>query len=171
MAGLLLAKKGCFNKLHIEGDSLVIIDACIHRRIISWKLKYVLNQIWRLLDECSDVCLLHIYREGNKVEDLLSNLGCDGVTVSTFHSLPFIEQHKALKNIIQEDMKAANSSNILCDLVILRCQVNILQVPSYLGYRCRVSQYYPLGAELIRNFYCVDLRRQYLSSFPEVLSE
>ena len=77
-------------------------------------------------------------------------------------------------------MKAANSSNILCDLVILRCQVNILQVPSYLGYRCRVSQYYPSGAELISNFHCaklitnfhcVELRRQYLPSFLEVLSE
>ena len=99
----------------------MIIDACIHRSIISWKLKYVLNQIWRLLDECLDVFLSHIYQEGNKVSDFLSNLGCDGVTVSNFHSLPFIEEHKALKNLIQKDMKAANSSNILCDLVILRC--------------------------------------------------
>lgn len=59
LARLLLAKQGYFNKLHIEGDSLVIIDACIHRHIISWKLKYVLNQIWRLLDECLEVCLSH----------------------------------------------------------------------------------------------------------------
>ena len=30
LAGLLLAKQGCFNRLHIEGDSSVIIEACIH---------------------------------------------------------------------------------------------------------------------------------------------
>ena len=35
--------------LHIEGDSSVIINACIHRTIFSWKLKNVLIQIWRLL--------------------------------------------------------------------------------------------------------------------------
>ena len=35
LAGLILAKQVYFHRLHIEGDSLVIIDACIHRRIIS----------------------------------------------------------------------------------------------------------------------------------------
>ena len=109
LAGLILDNQGYFYRLHIEGDSSVIIDACIHRRIISWKLKYVLNQIWRLLDECLDVCILHIYREGNKVADFLSNLGCDGV-VSTFHPLPIIEKHKVLKNIFQADMEASTSS-------------------------------------------------------------
>ena len=112
LAGLLLAKQGCFNRLHIEGDSTVIIDACIHRRIISWKLKYVLNQIWRLPDECLEFFLSHNFFEGNKVVEFLSNLGCDGVNVSTFHSMPFIEQHKVLKNLIHDDMEAANTSNV-----------------------------------------------------------
>ena len=106
---LLLAKQGYFNRLHIEGYSLFIIDSCIHRRIISWKLKYVLKKIWRLLDECSDVCISHIYQEGNKVVDFLSKLVCDGVIVYTFHTLPFIEQHMDLKNIIQNDMVASIS--------------------------------------------------------------
>ena len=35
LAGLILAKQGFFHRLHIEGDSSVIIDACIHRHIIS----------------------------------------------------------------------------------------------------------------------------------------
>ena len=35
LAGLILAKQACFHRLHIEGDSIVIIDACIHRHIIS----------------------------------------------------------------------------------------------------------------------------------------
>ena len=67
LAGLILAKQGNFHRLHTEGDSSVIIDACIHRCIHSWKLKYILNQIWRLLDECRDVCISHTYREGNQV--------------------------------------------------------------------------------------------------------
>ena len=106
LAGLILAKQGNFHRLHIEGDSSIIIDACIHRRIISWKLKYVLNQIWRLHDECLDVFISHIYREGNQVADYLSNLGCDGVTISTFHPLPIIKKHNVLKNLIYADMEA-----------------------------------------------------------------
>ena len=111
LAGLILAKQGNFHPLHIEGDSSVIIDACIHRRIHSWKLKYILNQIWRLLDECSDVCISHTYREWNQVVDHLSNLGCDGLVVSTLHPLSIIEKHAALKNLIQVDMAAGSCSH------------------------------------------------------------
>ena len=112
LAGLLLAKQGCFNRLHIEGDSSIIIDAHIYRHILSWKLKYVLNQIWRLLDECLEVFLSHTFREGNKVADFLSNLGCEGVSVSTFQLMPFIEQHKVLKNLIHDDIEVANNRNV-----------------------------------------------------------
>ena len=75
LAGLILAKQGCFHRLHIEGDSSVIIDACIHRCIFSWKLKYVLNQIWRLLDECLDISISNIFREGNKVANSFIKFG------------------------------------------------------------------------------------------------
>lgn len=112
MARFLLAKQGYFNRIHIEGDSSVVIDACFHRCIISWKLKYVLNQIWRLLDECSDVFFSHIYREGNKLAGYLSNLVCDGVSVSIFHSLSFNEQHKVLKTLIHDDMEESNSCHV-----------------------------------------------------------
>ena len=86
--------------LHIEGDSSVIINACIHRTIFSWKLKDILIQIWRLLYECMDVCISQTYREGNQVADFLSNLGCDGLLVSSLHPLSIIEKHAALKELI-----------------------------------------------------------------------
>ena len=85
LASLILAKQGNFWLLHIEGDSSVIINACIHRTIFSWKLKYILIQIWRLLDECMDVCISHTYREGKQVADFLSNLGCDGLLDFTLY--------------------------------------------------------------------------------------
>ena len=50
--------------------------------------------------------------KGIKLQIFLSNLGCDGVNVSTFHSLPFIELHKVLKNLIHDDMEASNSSHV-----------------------------------------------------------
>ena len=100
LVGFILEKQGNFHRLHIEGDFSIIIDACIHRRIHSWKLKYILNQIWRLLDECSDVFISHTYREGNQVADHLSNLDCDGPFVSTLYPLSIIKKHVILKNII-----------------------------------------------------------------------
>ena len=51
LAGLILAKQGKYQKLNIEGDYVVIINACIHRKIHSWKLKYIFNQVWKQLAE------------------------------------------------------------------------------------------------------------------------
>ena len=61
LAGLILAKQGKYRRLHIEGDFAIIINACIPRKIHSWKLKYILNQVWKQLDELQDVCISHIF--------------------------------------------------------------------------------------------------------------
>ena len=47
--------------------------------------------------------------KGIKLWIFLSNLGCDGIVVSTFQPLPIIEKHKVLKNLIQADMVASTS--------------------------------------------------------------
>ena len=44
--------------------------------------------------------------------DYLSNLGCDGINISTFQAMPFIEQHKVLKGLIHDDMEVAFNRNI-----------------------------------------------------------
>lgn len=43
LVGLILAKRGNFCMLHIEGDFLVIINAYIYRKSYSWKLNYILT--------------------------------------------------------------------------------------------------------------------------------
>ena len=53
-----------------------------------------------------------LFVKGIKWQIFLSNLGCDGVNVSTFHPMPFIEQHKVLKNLIHDGMEAATISNV-----------------------------------------------------------
>ena len=103
LAGLILAKQGKYQRLHIEGDSAVIINACIHRKIYSWKLKYIFNQVWKQLDEFQDICISHIFQEGNRVVDHLSNLGCDGVHFSSLNPQSIIEKYEDLKNIIDMD--------------------------------------------------------------------
>ena len=48
--------------------------------------------------------------KGIKLHIFLSNLGCDGVTNSTFHPFPFIEKYKVLQNLIQDDLEASTRS-------------------------------------------------------------
>ena len=48
LSGLILAKKVNFHQVQIEGDPQVIISACVKRQSSSWKLKYVLQQIWNI---------------------------------------------------------------------------------------------------------------------------
>ena len=90
---------------HIEGDSSIIINACINRRRLSSHLKYILNQTWKILDSFQEVCISQMLREGNKVGDFLSNLGCDGLSISSLHLMFIIEQHDDLKSLIVEDME------------------------------------------------------------------
>ena len=52
LIGLALVKKGQFHRVNIEGDSQVIINAYIKREIFNWKLNYILQQIWILMDQC-----------------------------------------------------------------------------------------------------------------------
>ena len=39
LEGLTLAKKLNYAKIHLQGDSMIIINACINRVSFSWKLK------------------------------------------------------------------------------------------------------------------------------------
>ena len=49
----------------------------------------------------------------NQVVDFLSNVGCDGLLVSSLHPLSIIEKHVALKKLIQEDKFVGSCSRII----------------------------------------------------------
>ena len=77
LAGLILARRNGFHSVHIEGDSMIIIKACLSKNSFNWKITYILKQIWGLLDSFREYQISHIYREGNFVADYLANMGCD----------------------------------------------------------------------------------------------
>ena len=93
--GLILSKKG---------DSQVIILACIKKNSSSWQLKYVLQKIWNIIDYFHEVILSHTYREGNRVSDYLSNLGCNGITNFTLQPSASIEHYKDLQKLISNEI-------------------------------------------------------------------
>ncbi|XP_059070603.1 uncharacterized protein LOC131860240 [Cryptomeria japonica] len=59
----------------IEGDSQIIINGVTTGRLINWKLAKWLPHIRSLLQAIKPYEISHIHREGNRVADLLANLG------------------------------------------------------------------------------------------------
>lgn len=75
--GLLLARKLWISTIHIEGDSLIVANACKERVFFNWEMKYILHNVRNILDEFDDYQVSHMYREGKSVANCLANMGCD----------------------------------------------------------------------------------------------
>lgn len=65
LQGISATKRLCVHHIHVEGDSSIIINACIQRTSFSRHIHYVLSHIWSLLDSFYDVLLTHTFCEGN----------------------------------------------------------------------------------------------------------
>lgn len=74
-AGLEMCVEKGLTKVTIEGDSQIIINGVTKRKFQSWKLNKWLPRISVLMDKIGDFEFRHSYREGNKVADILANMG------------------------------------------------------------------------------------------------
>lgn len=61
------------SKIHIEGDSQIIIGAVISKKVVNWKLDYILSEVWRLLPRFETFKIGHCYREANQMADWIAN--------------------------------------------------------------------------------------------------
>ena len=100
LQGLVLAKSLGFECIHVEGDSLIVIQACINRKLSNRSLGYIFNQIWQLLDEFKICVISHSYQEGNHVADYLSNMGCDSINIELLIVANCNSINKELNDII-----------------------------------------------------------------------
>ncbi|GLJ45439.1 hypothetical protein SUGI_0956710 [Cryptomeria japonica] len=74
-AGLNLCVQNGISKVLIEGDSQIIINGIINSKLECWKLRKWLPQITHLLDLIDTFEIKHVYREGNRLANYLTNLG------------------------------------------------------------------------------------------------
>lgn len=65
------------SKLHLEGDSQVVINAIAKGNTSSWKLSHWVEIIREKLTSFEAFRVSHVRRGANVVADLLSNVGCD----------------------------------------------------------------------------------------------
>ena len=102
--GLELAKSLYMSKIHVEGDSSIIINACIKHHVYNWSIQYILHQVWSLLDSISECYIMHTYREGNLLANCLANLGTNGVYINSLFSPLSLLDLPNLVNIMKQNM-------------------------------------------------------------------
>ena len=84
--GLQLSHKLKLRKIHIEGDSQVVLNAIRHKKTPNWILNSKLQEVLILLEQFEEVNISHIYREGNLLADELANKGADGESSLVFNA-------------------------------------------------------------------------------------
>ncbi|XP_059066973.1 uncharacterized protein LOC131858066 [Cryptomeria japonica] len=86
-ARLVLYKEKGLTNVQTEGDSQIIINGVTTGRLLNWKLAKWLPRIQLLLQAIEPYEISNIHREGNRVADLLANLGVNSrATEVTFDS-------------------------------------------------------------------------------------
>ena len=76
--GLNLSRELGINKLVIEGDSQIILNALRKRKTPNWTLNSKLEYALAIVDQFEETNIKHIYREGNREVNNLTNKGADG---------------------------------------------------------------------------------------------
>ncbi|XP_057850625.2 uncharacterized protein LOC131061136 [Cryptomeria japonica] len=78
LRGLLLGVELGIKKIHLEDNSLNVINAIHQKSMPSWHLNQWLRPILAVLDKVEDIHISHVYREGNTKADKLSKtVSCD----------------------------------------------------------------------------------------------
>ncbi|GLJ54923.1 hypothetical protein SUGI_1179210 [Cryptomeria japonica] len=89
------------DKLVIEGDSQIILNGISSSKFQNWRLDNWTPRIKLFFNSLGDFHIQHMYQEGNKVADVLANLGIEESDVREFDSVEFLPE--AVRNIISQD--------------------------------------------------------------------
>ncbi|XP_057853747.1 uncharacterized protein LOC131063815 [Cryptomeria japonica] len=79
--GLKMCRALGVEKLVVEGDSTIMINAMRKGSIINWRLEALLNRALNLSKAFKKIIFNHIFREGNSKADELANMGADGTYI------------------------------------------------------------------------------------------
>lgn len=120
--GLCLAQKHGLFPIIIEGDSQILITIVnhilqgthAHKVASSWRLAARLELIEKWLLTNKAITFEHIKMEGNKVADLLANLGVDSDRVLNTSSLDILNDSSHLQkciNLVQRDAELPNAGD------------------------------------------------------------
>ncbi|XP_057872372.2 uncharacterized protein LOC131078634 [Cryptomeria japonica] len=78
---ILLAKKMEVKKIHLEGDSQLVVNGIARGKMEAWNLDKHIRRMNNLLNGFEDFKVSHVLREANVEADRLSNVGANGSLV------------------------------------------------------------------------------------------
>ncbi|GLJ49414.1 hypothetical protein SUGI_1046130 [Cryptomeria japonica] len=92
-----------YDKVEVEGDSQIIINAVIKQSSPNWKLQQYMEDIRQNLNRIHQYKITHVYREANRAADMLAN---DGIKVGKGAEIINLNGwSKEIKEIAKEDFK------------------------------------------------------------------
>ncbi|GAU48590.1 hypothetical protein TSUD_405800 [Trifolium subterraneum] len=98
--GLRWARTRGYVNVELRMDSLVVVRCLNGEEVGSVDGMKLIRRIKDLLLEDWNVCIIHVYREANKVVDALAALGCDSIGISYFED-PLVEiEHLCLADVM-----------------------------------------------------------------------
>ncbi|XP_059064718.1 uncharacterized protein LOC131856806 [Cryptomeria japonica] len=77
--GLEMCKASGVEKLVVEGDSAIVINALRNGSILNWRLDMLLSRALKFGKAFKSIIFNHIFQEGNSRSDELANMGADGL--------------------------------------------------------------------------------------------
>ena len=83
--GLKIAHQAGYNKVEIEGDNLIVIQAPKVIFQIPWQISYIIKDVCTWLEHDTLNVINHIYHEANMTADWLSKFGHSITAVSYTH--------------------------------------------------------------------------------------
>eukprot|EP00253_Pinus_taeda_P017843 PITA_17843 len=120
--GLLVARSQNLQPLIVEGDSQIIIRMATRiqngsqtRKVAdSWRLEARLHSIAQELHNHRALTFHHIRREGNKVADLLANIGVESshpLQVGNLSIIPSAQKTRECKELLQNDIEPPDAGD------------------------------------------------------------
>ena len=106
--GLQLSKERQIIELTIEGDSKLVIDLVKGEARSGWKIRNIILDIKKILDEMRMAHLQHIYREGNQVADAATAMGFNAMAITCWENLADLNED--VRMLISKDKGRKNSS-------------------------------------------------------------
>ena len=105
--GLQLSRERQIMELTIEGDSKLVIDLVKGEAKLGWKIRNIILDIKKILNEMKMAHLQHIYREGNQVADTVAAMGFNAMEITCWENLADLNED--IRSLISKEKGGNNS--------------------------------------------------------------
>uniref|UniRef100_A0A7C9DB70 RNase H type-1 domain-containing protein n=1 Tax=Opuntia streptacantha TaxID=393608 RepID=A0A7C9DB70_OPUST len=97
--GIKAAVHSGFQNIHVEGDNKTLIQALTDRIDVPWLIHTLVQDIKLYLQQCNNVIITHIFREGNHAADWVAKQGLSLRSTVVWNEVP----HRDLMLILEAD--------------------------------------------------------------------